>query len=108
MQQDHGVVKTDFCRMTLLIQRIQGLFNGGNDSALDPQRFALDARAGSGRVAAAAELGGNFIYVHAAAFGAKTDAGQFRFEFLKNASDHNRSNCADMIDQPFGITAFGP
>ena len=44
--------------------RCERVFDGGEDFALDDERFAGDARAGGGFVAAAAELCGDFIHVH--------------------------------------------
>src|SRR5207245_2545771 len=87
--------------------RVERLFDGGNDLALDGERAAGDARAGGCRVAAAAELSGDVVHVHALAFRAQTHAGQLWFQFLKDTGDYHRRNGADMINEAFGIAAAG-
>ena len=58
-------------------------------------------------MAAAAELRGDFVHVHLVVFGAQADARQFRFDFLKDAGDDDRLDGADMVNQSFGVVAFG-
>ena len=54
-------------------------------------------------MAATAEDGGDFIYIHFIAFRTQADAREFRFQFLKNASHDHRCDGANMINQSFGI-----
>jgi len=56
-------------------------------------------------VAAAAELRGDFVHVHLFAFGAEADASQFGLQFLEDASNHDRRDGADMVDESFRIAA---
>ena len=84
---------------------IDGFFNGGNNFALYRKRRTGDPRAGSRGMAAAIELGGDVIDIHFIALGAETDPGQFRFNFLEHAGDHDRGNGADVVDETFRVSA---
>ena len=81
--------------------------NGADDPALDGKGFAGDARAGGRSVAAAAELGADFVDVDAGRFGAEADAGQFRLDFLKDTRHDHRFDGPDMVDQSLGVAAVG-
>src|SRR6266540_6575711 len=54
-----------------LLRRVEGLFYCGDHPTLNGQRFAAEARAGRGRVSAAAEQTGDFIDIHPLAFRAQ-------------------------------------
>jgi len=85
----------------------EGFADGGDDAALNGEGPAGDARPGGGAVAAAAELGGDVVDVHVVRFGTQADAGQSRFDFFKDAGDHDRFKGAQVINQPLGVVAVG-
>src|SRR5882762_5692961 len=87
---------------------IEGALDGPNDFALHRKGFARNSSARGGRMAAASELGRDFVHVYMLALGAETDASHLRLNFLEDAGDHDGRDSANMIDQPFGVTALSP
>jgi len=53
----------------------------------------------------ASELSGDRIDIDRGVLGPKADACFARFNFFKKASDQNRFNGANMVDQSFGVFA---
>src|SRR5258708_8010769 len=103
---DYGVMSMEI--MTHEVSSLaQCLLDGGDDAALDGERTAWDARSGRCRMAAAAELRGDFVYVHSIAFRSQTDPSQFRFEFFEDTCHHDRRNGADVVYEALGIAALG-
>ena len=86
--------------------RVQRLFDGGDHLALHGERFAGNARARGGAMAAAAKLRGDFVHVHLVAFGAQADARQVRFHFLEHAGDDDRLDGADVVNQTLRVVGF--
>src|SRR5258707_1617379 len=66
-----------------------------------------NARPGGGRMADIDKLSGDVVYIHFRAFRAKTDSGQFRFDFFEDTGHHDGRNRTNMVDETFGITALG-
>src|SRR5206468_240666 len=82
-------------------------FDRSEHLALDDKGFAGNASACGGRVAATAELGGDFVDVYPFAFRTEADAGDPGLDLLEDTGDDDRSDGADMIDQTFGIGTLG-
>ena len=82
---------------------------GCSDHApLNGQRFARDTRPGRGLVPAASEQAGDVAHVDAITFRAEADARQFRFELFEDASDDDRFDGADVIDESLTVGSVGP
>ncbi len=88
-----------------LFRVLQRPFHRSNHLALHGKRFARNARARCCRMAAAAELRGDFVHIDLVAFGAKADACEFGFDFLEDARDDDRLDGANVINESFGVIA---
>jgi len=87
---------------------VEGLFDRSDHAPLNGQRFARDTRPGRGLVPAASEQAGDVAHVDAITFRAEADARQFRFELFEDASDDDRFDGADVIDESLTVGSVGP
>jgi len=78
---------------------VKSFLDRGKHTALDRKRVARNPRARCRRVAAAAELRGDFVHVHLVALGAEADARQLGLQFFKNTGHDDRFNGADVVNQ---------
>src|SRR5438105_3906677 len=89
------------------VRGIERFFYGADDATLHGHGAARDARASRRGMAATAEERGNIVYIDLLAFRTKTDARHFRLDFFEDTSHDDGGDGPDVIDEPFGITAFG-